>query len=132
MTNRIKACARCGSEFTYQRSTAKYCSDSCRRYSNLTAQRKRQKRNADRRIMRDIQRRWKNLEDRRERYSDERQELMYDAQGGCSFSADRLERLEQDIERVRHYWDRDERMLRKDAEKNGIAWSKIVQNKSAR
>ena len=121
-----KDCARCGLEFTFERSTAKYCSDSCRRYVNITKQRKRNKRNTDRRILRDLKRRWDDLEGRRARYNCKRYDLMDDAEGGGSFAKDQLKQHEGTLKKLKPYWDRDEQTLRKDAEKMGVDWGRIT------
>jgi hypothetical protein len=125
---KIKDCARCGLEFTFERSTAKYCSDSCRRYVNITKQRKRIKRNTDRRILRNLQRRWRNLEGRRARYSYKRYDLMDDAEGcgGGSFAKDQLKQHEGTLKKLKPHWDRDEQTIRKDAEKLGVDWDRVA------
>jgi hypothetical protein len=123
---KTKDCARCGLEFTFERSTAKYCSENCRRYVNITKQRKRIKRNTDRRILRDLQRRWDDLEGRRAQHDCKRYDLMVDAESGCSFARERLEQLERTLQNLKPYWDRDERTLRKDAEKLGVEWGRVT------
>jgi endogenous inhibitor of DNA gyrase (YacG/DUF329 family) len=125
-TQKTKKCARCGLEFTFERSTKKFCGETCRRAYNIKAQRKREKRNTERCILRDLKNRWRSLQNRIRIIDDERFEVMYDAEGGCSFSAEKLEQLDRTREAMKPYWDRDERMIRADAEKVGIEWSKIT------
>ncbi|MCA1806899.1 MAG: hypothetical protein LC687_03415 [Actinobacteria bacterium] len=129
---RTKSCDRCGLEFTYERSTAKYCSDTCRRYVNLKAQRKKDKRNASRRTLRALRRRWNALEGRRASREWERYDLMCDLEGGDSFAQEKLDQIERDLARFRPYWDRDERTLRREAEKNGFKWEQITQETGKR
>ena len=123
---KIKDCARCGLEFTFERSTAKYCSDSCRRYVNIKAQRKRIKRNTDRRILRDLQRRWRNLEEHRGQFDCDRYDLMVDQQGGCSLAQDKIDQIDREVEAHKPYWERDERTIRKDAEELGVDWDRVA------
>lgn len=136
MTNEVnsktKDCARCGLEFTFERSTAKYCSDSCRRYVNITAQRneqrKKQKNAEERRTLRNLQKRYRDLLERQDSFERRLYDLMCDEQEGDHFAAERIERVEKDRDRMRPYWERDERMIRADAEKAGVKWERVENN----
>lgn len=129
MPNKTKDCARCGTDFIFERSTAKYCSDSCRRFVNITAQRseqrKKQKKAEERRTLRDLQKRHRDLLEHQDSFERRLCDLMCDEQEGHPFAAEWIERVKKDRDRMRPYWERDERMIRADAEKAGIKWERV-------
>ncbi|WP_113913632.1 hypothetical protein [Roseovarius dicentrarchi] len=133
-TRKTKQCLWCGSEFTYERSTKKHCSENCRRAFNIKAQRKREKENERRRTREALRRRWVNLEERRADLPSQMQDALADEYEGYGnmVGEKKSDQIGRKIEEARPLWDRDERMIRRDAEKAGIPWEQVIAPKKPR
>jgi hypothetical protein len=127
-TSKTKQCLWCGSEFTYERSTKKHCSENCRRAFNIKAQRKREKDNERRRAREALRRRWVNLEERRADLPNQMQDALADEYEGYRnvVGEKKSDQIGRKIEEARPLWDRDERMIRRDADKAGIPWEQVI------
>lgn len=128
MTSKTKECIRCGSEFVYERSTKKHCSETCRRAFNIKAQRKREKENKRRRTRDALRRRWVRLEDRRAELTSQMDDALVDEYEGYGtvIGEKKSDQIRREIEEARPLWDRDVRLIHRDAKKAGIPWEQVI------